>query len=80
MFYVYLIESQNDPRQRYIGLTEDLRKRMAEHNGGEAKHTSKFAPWRVVTYVAFDNRQKAAEFEKYLKHGSGHAFAKRHLW
>ena len=80
MFYVYLIESQNDPRQRYIGLTEDLRKRMAEHNGGEATHTSKFVPWRVVTYVAFDNRQKAAEFEKYLKHGSGYAFAKRHLW
>jgi putative endonuclease len=43
-------------------------------------HTSKYAPWKLVTYVAFSDRQKAEAFEHYLKSGSGHAFAKKRLW
>jgi putative endonuclease len=41
---------------------------------------AQFKPWRLVTYVAFSDEQKAAEFERYLKSGSGHAFANRRLW
>jgi hypothetical protein len=36
-------------------------------------------PWQLVTYVAFSEKKKANEFERYLKSGSGHAFANRHL-
>jgi putative endonuclease len=39
-----------------------------------------FMPWRPVTYVAFSDWDKAAAFERYLKFGSGHAFANEHLW
>lgn len=80
MYYVYLIQSIAEPDQRYIGLTSDLRARMAKHNAGGSPHTSKYAPWRLVTYVAFTDRSKAAAFEQYLKVGSGHAFARRRLW
>jgi hypothetical protein len=38
------------------------------------------APWELVVAVYFADRQKAEAFERYLKHGSGHAFAKRHFW
>lgn len=80
MHYVYLLESLAHPDERYVGLTHDLRGRLAEHNAGKSRHTSKYTPWRVVTYVAFSDHAAAAAFERYLKSGSGHAFARRHLW
>jgi putative endonuclease len=80
MFYVYLLRSKSKPSATYIGLTEDLRARMESHNSGTNGYTSKNRPWNLVTYLAFSSRQRAAEFERYLKHGSGHAFARRHLW
>jgi predicted GIY-YIG superfamily endonuclease len=65
---------------RYIGVTADLKRRLAEHNAGKSPHTSKFVPWRIVTYVAFSDESKAASFERYLKSGSGHAFANKRFW
>ena len=78
--YVYLIQSQSAPTQRYVGLTSDLRARLAKHNEGGVPHTSKFKPWTLRTYVAFTTREQAASFEQYLKSGSGRAFTNRHLW
>ena len=78
--YVYLLRSAFHPDQRYVGLTSDLKKRLAEHNAGKSPHTSKYRPWRVVVAVWFAAEARARAFETYLKSGSGHAFAKRHLW
>jgi predicted GIY-YIG superfamily endonuclease len=78
--YVYLLESLSVSGQRYVGITTDLRRRLTEHNAGRSAHTENFKPWRIATYVAFSEREKASEFERYLKSGSGHAFASRHLW
>ena len=80
MHYVYLLESASALGQRYVGVTSDLKRRLADHNAGKSPHTSKYAPWKLVTYVAFSDRQKAEAFEHYLKSGSGHAFAKKRLW
>jgi putative endonuclease len=80
MRYVYLLQSEAVAAQRYVGITSDLKRRFAEHNGGKSPHTSKYAPWRLVTYVAFSDEQKAETFERYLKSGSGHAFASKRLW
>ena len=80
MHYVYLLQSQTSVDERYVGLTSDLKQRLAEHNAGKSPHTSKFSPWRLVTYVAFSDGQKAETFERYLKSGSGHAFARKRLW
>ena len=84
MHYVYLIESLTESAQRsahrYVGLTSDLKQRLADHNAGKSTHTSKFKPWRLVTYVAFSDRVKTESLERYLKSGSGHAFANRRLW
>ncbi|MGQ0559182.1 MAG: GIY-YIG nuclease family protein [Sphingosinicella sp.] len=75
-----MLESISHSDQRYVGSTRDLRARLLRHNAGASQHTSKFAPWRLVTYVAFTDQAKAEAFELYLKSGSGHAFARRHLW
>ena len=80
MHYVYLLESEAFAGQRYIGLTTNLEQRLAAHNAGKSPHTAKYGPWRLVTYVAFSDIEKARDFERYLKSGSGHAFAKKRLW
>lgn len=80
MLYVYVIESLCTEVRRYAGLTTKLRQRLQEHNAGKSAHTSKYLPWRLVTYIAFSDRAKAASFERYLKSGSGHAFAAKRLW
>jgi predicted GIY-YIG superfamily endonuclease len=77
MFYVYLLQSEAGANQRYVGITTDLKKRVAEHNTRKSPHTSKCAPWNLVTYIAFSNERKAQSFERYLKSGSGHAFARK---
>jgi predicted GIY-YIG superfamily endonuclease len=79
MFYTYILESLVDPAQHYIGHTEDLRQRLDEHNRGKCPHTAKRMPWRVKLYLAFETLNLARDFERYLKSGSGHAFAHRHL-
>jgi predicted GIY-YIG superfamily endonuclease len=80
LHYVYLLHSIESPEQRYVGETANLRNRFDDHNAGKSTHTAKFRPWRLVTYVAFADVGKARAFERYLKSGSGHAFAARHLW
>jgi putative endonuclease len=80
MHYVYLLRSVRHPDQKYTGMTDDLKKRLAEHNDGKSIHTNKFKPWKLITYIAFDDRSRAEAFEAYLKQGTGHAFAKKHLW
>jgi putative endonuclease len=78
MHYVYILQSQSG-EHRYVGVTADLRDRLARHNSGQVPHTSKYLPWALQTYVAFPDESKAHAFERYLKSGSGRTFAKRHL-
>ena len=80
MYYVYLLRSINFPEQTYRGYTEDLKTRLKDHNAGKSTHTAKYAPWELVSYHAFANKQKAREFEHYLKTGSGKAFANKRLF
>lgn len=80
MKYVYFLESISFPNKRYVGITNDLNKRFSEHNAGKSPYTHKYKPWKILVAVRFANNKKADAFEKYLKSGSGHAFAKRHFW
>jgi putative endonuclease len=80
MFHVYLLKSINFPKKVYIGFTEDLSARIDVHNSGGSVHTKKYKPWKLISCISFCDAKKALGFEKYLKSGSGRAFAKRHFW
>ena len=80
MKYVYLLQSIHHPDERYIGLTTDVEERLKAHNAGKSPHTAKHAPWQLVAAIRFENDAKASAFERYLKTGSGRAFAERHFW
>jgi putative endonuclease len=78
-YYTYILQSKKAPDRFYFGFTEDLGSRLKAHNQGKDLYTSKYKPWRVKTAIAFTERQKALDFEAYLKTHSGRAFAKRRL-
>ena len=80
VYYVYLIECLSARRERYVGMTTDLKRRLREHDQRKSSHTTKFRPWKLISYIAFTNRAKAEAFERYPKSGSGHAFARKRLW
>ena len=79
MKYVYILQSQIKLEHFYVGITDDLQARLGKHNAGDVSHTSKFKPWRIKTYTAFNDEKRAIEFEKYLKSASGRAFSKKRL-
>lgn len=79
MFYVYILNSLVDSNCMYVGRTNNIERRLHDHNAGECVHTNKLKPWKLCTYICFEDKEKAIAFERYLKSGSGRAFAKRHL-
>jgi predicted GIY-YIG superfamily endonuclease len=78
-YTVYILESLADPARHYTGFTEDLPKRLLFHNAGGVPASAPFRPWRVKTHVVFTDREKALNFERYLKSHSGRAFAMKRL-
>ena len=74
MYYLYIFKSINYHNKIYVGITENLKERLTNHNKGSSEYTSKFKPWKLETYIAFNDKDLADEFEKYLKSGSGRAF------
>jgi putative endonuclease len=76
---VYILHSESHPRRPYIGLTHDVYARLAAHNAGRCPHTAKYRPWQVQVMIQLTDQQRAIRFERYLKSGSGRAFAKRHF-
>jgi predicted GIY-YIG superfamily endonuclease len=78
-YYVYIIQSKAFTDRFYTGFTENIENRLKDHNSGKDPHTSKYMPWRIKTAIAFTDRHKALDFERYLKTKSGRAFAKKRL-
>ncbi len=76
---VYILQSVRYPDRHYSGITSNLNQRLNEHNSGDCSHTSKYAPWRVLVSILFAEDAKALSFERYLKSGSGRAFAQKHF-
>ena len=76
---VYILQSETDPARYYTDLTSNLRARLDAHNAGRCTHTVSGRPWSVVVTIDFTNEDRAVKFERYLKSGSGRAFAKRHF-
>lgn len=79
-YIVYLLRSAKYKSETYIGITRDINKRLSQHNSGQSSHTKKYMPWEIIAYFTFYNKDKAYDFEKYLKSHSGRAFANKRFW
>ena len=72
IYQVYLV--QNSQGRRYIGLSEDVVKRLQDHNAGLSKYTAKFGPWNLVwqsSQMALSDARKLENLLKRQKGGSG---------
>jgi predicted GIY-YIG superfamily endonuclease len=76
---VYIIRSKADPAHHYVGITNNIDSRLEWHNHGPSGYTVNHRPWSLVVALEFPTEKAARRFEKYLKSGSGRAFATRHF-
>ncbi|MCO6487336.1 MAG: GIY-YIG nuclease family protein [Phaeodactylibacter sp.] len=78
MVYVYVIESQATGR-RYVGIAEDVPRRLKEHNAGRSKSTRPYCPWVLVYQEEHEAHEAARAREKYLKTSAGRRYLKKLL-
>ncbi|MGV3519310.1 MAG: GIY-YIG nuclease family protein [Luteitalea sp.] len=76
---VYVLATEGPPEAFYVGVTNDVPARVADHNAGRCLHTRKRRPWHLHVAIEFAQEATALRFERYLKSGSGRAFARRHF-
>lgn len=77
MWVVYILLCSNG--SYYTGYTSDLEERLLRHNKGQIHFTKDKLPVELVTYITFNDKHRAYDFEKYLKTGSGIAFRNKKL-
>ncbi len=78
MFYVYVLQSKKD-RQRYIGFSADLKKRLSQHKSGKVVATKRRLPVELIYYEAFKSEKKAREQELFYKTGQGRRILNKRL-
>jgi putative endonuclease len=78
MWYVYILKSSVD-NKLYVGSTNDIKRRLAEHNSGKVDSTKPRMPLTLVSYFCVRDKTKAVSFEQYLKTGSGKAFLNKRI-
>ena len=76
---VYVLKSAGSRAHFYVGLTHSVEARLASHNAGRCPHTTRHRPWALHGTIHFPDEHRAVDFERYLKSGSGRAFAKLHF-
>ncbi len=65
-FFTYILNSLKN-NSYYIGQTNNIDRRLVDHNRGK-DHSSKIGmPWKIVFLKEFENRKDAVRYEKYLK-------------
>ncbi len=75
MYYVYAIKSLvND--WIYVGMTDDIKRRLKQHNSGHNKSTKPYIPFKLVYFEEQPDREHARKREKYLKSASGKRWLK----
>ena len=75
MVFVYVLKSEIDNRL-YVGLTQNVEKRLREHNSGKTRSTKGYRPWQLIYVEEYPNRPTARKREKYLKSGYGKQWLK----
>jgi len=76
--YVYVLESIKYG-EHYIGYTDNLKRRILQHNSGLGASTKRYRPWKLIYYEACINPLDAKRREKYLKTSEGRRLLRRRI-
>lgn len=78
MYFVYVLKSNKD-KKLYYGFTQNLEKRLKEHNKGEVRSTKSRIPFDLVYFEKVDSLVNARKRERYFKTGFGHKYIKNKI-
>jgi len=78
MWYVYILRSMVD-KALYVGSTNDIERRLAQHNTGAVDSTRSRKPLNLEAFIAVKDKSRAIELEKYFKTGSGKALLNKRI-
>jgi len=70
MFYIYILKSLKD-NKTYVGYTNDIERRLSEHNSGQSKSTKDRRPFELIFSEQFETSKEAKHRETYWKSGGG---------
>ncbi len=80
MYYVYFLTSNRRRNYVYVGFTNNVERRYAEHNASSSTlSTAPYRPLILAGYVAVTREDVAIELEQYFKKGSGKAILKKRI-
>ena len=77
-YFVYILKSKNR-EIIHVGFTNNLERRLSEHNSGRSRFTRIYKPWEIVYKEKFSSEEEAIRREKYLKSAAGRRFIKKIL-
>jgi putative endonuclease len=77
-YYVYVLRSEKDGKF-YVGYTNNVRKRLEQHNSGQVESTKRRGPLELIYWEGCINQQDATKREKYLKSSWGKRYIKNRL-
>ena len=70
MWYVYILSSLKY-KKSYVGSSDNVKRRLFEHNSGKGRYTKRYKPWKVFKYEEFETYSAARTRENFLKTGAG---------
>jgi putative endonuclease len=70
IYYVYILKSLTNGRF-YIGQTNNIERRLRDHNSGQSRYTSLTKPFILLHTEEFSTRAEAVRRERNLKSGKG---------
>ncbi|WP_282040677.1 GIY-YIG nuclease family protein [Winogradskyella flava] len=76
-YVIYILQCSDNTY--YTGYTTNIEKRLKAHNNKEVHYTKSRLPVKLINLIQFENKQKAYDFERYMKTGSGIAFRNKRL-
>ena len=74
-YFLYVLKSTTSLKS-YTGITNNLERRLTEHNSGKHIYTKRYCPWIMIYYEKYGSLKEARKREKYLKSASGRKFLK----
>ena len=79
MYIVYVLKSEI-ARKSYVGITDNLQRRIEQHNSGNSFYSRRYMPWKVVYTEKVEDRKVASKREKYFKTAAGRRYLKRFVF
>jgi len=78
MWFVYILRSLKD-KNLYIGSTNNVQRRLIEHNSAKVDSTKHRIPFTLEAYIAVKDKAKVIELEQYFKTGSGKVILQKRI-